>query len=642
MKKKILSIVLVLGMMLSLLSVTPVSASDTSAANTLPYFFNDFEDEATLATGNDVNIVDGGVGGSGKCLQITDENAWVSGAGGYKDRPIRDKNGNKFVGDIAGGSTVVISFYIKIPQELTNGNVLFWIDTNDDNKYPIAKFDKTNTEDWQKVTVSEVMKDTATKIEELKFRFGSHGDSTDLVAGDTTKALPRDFYIDDFEIAVYKKGLIKTDSVSNLHNYYMGFETGIGSIGMYTGDGYKNARETAINSCHTIQIVNNPAGSGKVLKYDMDNNRAADDTRLMIAGNKNTGQYDALYSPAGTIPTGCTLTLTFKYYLAQEMATENSPGFSAGFIDNTYVLSGTSFETSANEWHTATLSYTNNTDSDITGNQRAFWIRATSNYHSNNNTWKNASITDGTTYGDRTFYFDDFEMKITPNSDEPAAVAPITANLQLLEGEIAEGNTATFAQNFMSGDGVATDDSIVKLINTDENGNIGTLAYCSIDGDMTIPELPESGTLSFSVVPIDSSGVVGEVVSYSFVDVVGLIAEIESLEFANDGSATAKINIQNRKHDGSDINAVLVLVLYDEYGALVDYVEKAVVCENGDDILSSDTLKGQLKFTPNAENDAHSEIEFAEAYLWDCGAETSPSFKNTTMIEIAPDKSATK
>ena len=86
-----------------------------------------------------------------------------------------------------------------MPKELQTED-----DTDDGNKYPIATFDKANTSDWQKVTVSEVMKDTVTKIEELKFRFGSHGDSTDLVEGDTTKALPREFYIDDFEIIKFK------------------------------------------------------------------------------------------------------------------------------------------------------------------------------------------------------------------------------------------------------------------------------------------------------------------------------------------------------------------------------------------------------------------------------------------------------
>ena len=194
----------------------------------------------------------------------------------------------------------------------------------------------------------------------------------------------------------------------------------------------------------------------------------------------------------------------------------------------------------------------------------------------------------------------------------------------------------------MPGDGISTDASIVKLVNTDKGGDKGTLAYCSIDGYMNIPKLPEGGTVSFEVVPVDSSGCVGEVISYSYVDIVGLVAEIESVDFAIDESITAKINIQNRKHDGSDINAVLVLLIYDENGALVDYVEKAVICENGDDILSDDA-EGQLKFIPNiTTKPEHTQIKSAEAYLWDCNDAAIPSFTNTTMTEMAPDKSATK
>lgn len=642
MKNKILSIALVLGMMLSLLSITPVSATDITSANALPYFFNDFEDEISVATGDDVSIVDGGIGGSGKCLKITDENPWVSGTGGYKDRPIRDKDGNKLVGNIVGGSTVVFSFYIKIPQKLTKGDVLFWVDTDDGNKYPIATFDKANTSDWQKVTVSEVMKDTVTKIEELKFRFGSHGDSTDLIEGDATKALPREFYIDDFEIAVYKKGLIKADQISNMSGYYMGFESGSGSVSVMDG-GYWNIGSTLRTvGNRTYQVTESPTDNGKALKITMGDTDGWD-LGMRITSKTSSGQWDGNSTPATVIPKNATLTLTFKYYWAQEMSSETNPGFSIATTNGDFSMTGATFDTTANQWNTATLIYTNDTGATIDLSSKALWIRFY-RMGEEGTVWKKAKLASGETKnGARTVYLDDFSGKIVAagETETPDAVAPLTRDLQV-NGDFVEGNTVEFSQRFMPGDGVSADASIVKLVNTDAKGNKGTLAYCSINSEMTVPELPKGGTLSFELLPMDVSGSIGSVISYGYIDVVGFMAEIESLTFAGDGSATAKVNIQNRKHDGSDVNAVLVLLLYDEGGALVDYVEKAVLCENGDDILSTNATYGQLKFTPDLTNKPeHAEIKSAEAYLWDCG-EATPSFATTTMTEIASDKSATK
>lgn len=642
MKRRILSIALILGIMLSLLSITPVSASDTTAANTLPYFFNDFEDEAAIASGDDVMIVDGGLGGSGKCLKITDAKAWTSGAGGYIDRTIKDKNGNKLTGYIEGGSTIVFSFYIKIPQALTKGDVLFWVDTDDGTKYPIATFDKTNTTDWQKVTVSEITKDNAREIEELKFRFGSHGDSTDLVAGDSTKSLPREFYIDDFEITVYRKGMTDSETIANMSGYYMGFESGSGSISVMDG-GYWNIGSTlrAVGN-RTYQVVESPTNDGKSLKVTMGDTDGFD-LAMRLSSTTTSGQWDGMNGPSMVVPAGATVTLTFKYYWAQEMSSETNPGFCISTTNGDFSMEGTTFDTTAYQWNTATLSYTNETKATQDFSGKGLWIRFY-RMGQNSTVWKKKTLASGeTTNGARTVYLDDFSGKIvSPGAaEEPVVAAPVTSDLKTTDN-FAPGASISFTQSFASGDGIATDASIVKLVNTDQNGDKGTLAYCSIDGYMNVPKLPEGGTISFEVVPIDSAGCVGEAISYSYVDIVGMVAEIESVAFANDGSVTAKVNVQNRKHDGSDVNAVLVLLMYDENGALVDYIEKAIICKNGEDILSTAAL-GQLKFTPNVTTKPeHSQIESAEAYLWDCDDAQTPSFANTTMAEIAVDKSATK
>ncbi len=525
--KKSLAFILVLAVCISSFCVTVSAAHDN-----IPFFFNDYESSFIGVYHGDMSrvvIANGGAGGSAKCLKITDNTA------SYEDRTIVTTAGGGISGAVVGGSTLQISFYIKITQALSKGNVMFLVTTDSGTIYPIADFDKTNTTGWQKVSVTGTLPNAATRITAIKFRFGSHGTTTDLVDGDTT-GIARDFYLDDFTVEVLNSK--KADQLSNFDNYYASFDEGVRApIGLYAS-GYKNASTTEItDGQNTIQIVNNPAGKGRVVKYGIGANKGGDSSGLMFSDNISTDAYYARWAPAGTVPAKGTATIRFKYYLATEMATDNEPGFSASIGDDAgnqhkYIFEGSDFATTANEWHVATLTYTNSTDAEqILGDY--LWVRVCKNYHSNNRTWTAANKAEGETYGARTFYFDDLEMFITADGETvPAVETSAKSSNFVVTGNVAEGNNITFAHTFTpastSAAGV-TDASIVRLMNVTSSGEVASIATANISGTMTVPVTPaDSASMYFEVVPMGSDGTIGDVVTYAVPDapeIEGIIIE---------------------------------------------------------------------------------------------------------------------
>lgn len=633
MKRKILSIALVLGMMLSVLSITPVSASDTAVADSLPYFFNDFEDGASIFSQANTSIVDGGMGG-GKALQIVEGNTDTC-----KDYHIRKSSGSQLSGTIPAGATVKVSFWLKISTPLTQCDFsIISFDMSSVIGYPKGSGNKTST-DWQKVTIEFTAASDAS-FNSAMFRTGNAGLNCNPVVGGTAQAPGnRTYLIDDFEIAVYKKGLIKSEYYTTLHNYYVGFENGAGPLCIMVNNvGYPVAQSTAItNGSSTMQVVNNPNGSGKVLKYDMVSAARGDDQFLRMSKSTGTGNYAGYDNKlTGSVPAGSTITYTFKYYWAQEMKMDNSPAFSIYDGVGKYAT-GTDFSGTAGVWHTATLTYTNETNAAASVNWPQLRFCAPNDA---GKTWTVAEgnhtgfVNNGTSdFGNRTIYIDDINIKITPNNDAPDAVAPATSALEM-SGMFASGSKVTFAQNFTAQNSEATDESIVKLMNT-VGGLTRTVAYAKIGEEMTVPALPEEGTLSFCVVPVDSDNLVGEAVYYTYVEVVGFVASMELSDFAADGSVTAKVNMENMKRNQEGVNAVLVVLMYDAQGAMVKYDVKGIVCPYNTSI-SGDTAEGMLTVS-NAANAAT-----AEAYLWDCGTSALPTFKNTTMKEIVADITVNK
>jgi len=638
MKRKIISIALVLGMMLSVISITPVGASDTSVADGLPYFFNDFEDGVSIFSQTNTSIVDGGMGG-GKALQIVEGNSDTC-----KDYHIRKSDNNQLSGTIPQGATVKVSFWVKISTPLTQCDFsIISFDMSSKIGYPKGSGDKTST-DWQKVVIEFSPTADATFASAM-FRTGNAGLNCNPVVGGTAAAPgERTYLIDDFEIVVYEKGLIKAESYNNLHDYYVTFEGGAGPLAiMIPNVGYPVAQSTVTtNNSSTMQVVNNPDGEGKVLKYDMVSSARGDDQFLRLCKSSATGNWTGYNNKlTGSVPAGSTVTYTFKYYWAQEMKMDNNPAFSI-YDGVTHFATGSDFSGTAGVWHTATLTYTNETNAAASVNWPQLRFCGPNNAGT---TWTveegnhTGFVNNGTSdFGDRTVYIDDISIEITPN-DDPNLIAPTTSNL-MLTGDFVAGNVVRFTHDFTSGDSTLTDESIIKVVNT-VDGMTRTVSYAKIGEEMTVPALPENGTMSFVVLPIDSDGLVGQPVSYTYAEVVGFVASLELSEFAADGSVTAKVNMENMKHNQESVNAVLVVLMYDAQGAMVKYDAKGIVCAYNT-VISGDSEEGILTVLSDATDPALSCVATAEAYLWDCGTSGLPTFKNTTMKELAADITVVK
>ncbi len=198
------------------------------------------------------------------------------------------------------------------------------------------------------------------------------------------------------------------DYISDLTAYRMSFENGGSLRLMKSGVGYFNVQEASdtTNGSETFRIVANPNGFGKVVKLDIVGNKAGDASSIALSVNtaaNSTGIAKA------TLPAGATVTYTFKYYWPQEMESSNGPQFCIYNATGGIFATGTDFKTEANKWHTAVLTYTNNTGASIDiGNAQIRFCGA----NAPSRTWKAKTITDGTTYGARTVYIDNVTATI--------------------------------------------------------------------------------------------------------------------------------------------------------------------------------------------------------------------------------------
>lgn len=79
----------------------------------------------------------------------------------------------------------------------------------------------------------------------------------------------------------------------------------------------------------------------------------------------------------------------------------------------------------------------------------------------------------------------------------------------------------------------------------------------------------------------------------------------------------------------SETNAVMVVVLLDANGMILNTPHAEAIVQRADNSVTPATL------TVTTEGISGT-VDRAQAFLWDCGAEASPSIFNTTMIELMP------
>ena len=151
--------------------------------------------------------------------------------------------------------------------------------------------------------------------------------------------------------------------------------------------------------------------------------------------------------------------------------------------------------------------------------------------------------------------------------------------------------------------------------------------------------MPQDATLTFEVVPVDSEDVLGVKKVYTYAAVVGQDAKL-NISFAADGSAKAEVMIDNQRFDGSDINAVLIVVMLNDKNGIIRYDEKKIECVNGAKV--DETNGGTLTVETDNADPALSKVTKAAAFLWYCKDNTAFSFTNTTLEELVQDKTVAK
>lgn len=635
MKKKILSIALVLGMLLSLLSSVPVSA-DAASNRSLSYAFFDYEDG--VANLQDATIVDGGMAGSAKSLKYT------TSATTYEDKALTIDGTNPVTGTVPAGETLKVTFNLKLSRALTNGNLGLKLS---DGTVVDATFNPANT-DWQKVTFTKVAVEELA-LTSLAIRFGSSE-----AGGNVTTAAQHTYYIDDMELSC---AVVPGTAPMTFDDYTMDFENG--SSVTFNG-AHITAEGVSSGSDARGQLIADPTNPSNTvmsiyLASNVDGEGYKNGSREVMA-LRFAESTVSTNLPTGTIAPGETLKLTFRYYLPQEMESSNKPTFawlyrhgasSVGHlipVNDPYYNTGTTPATEANQWHTVEFKWTNNGTSDrvIGSAYNNFRIQASSNYHypAANKSWIVSGGSTSYNFGNRYMYFDDFRFTIGSDSSEggssePEGPAKPESSALAFTGTFAKGQQVTFSHTFSPATEGAADNSIVRLVAT-KDGKSASLGSCAVvGGSLTVPVIPEGASLKFEVVPKDSNGAVGDVVAYDYATVVGSYGAEIDLELSAAGVATAVVTAENYKVDGTDINAILVVLLYDRDGAVVGFDKKSIVCANEATVSGED---GTLVVTP-AEGVAAS-VTSAKAYLWYCNG--TPSLSSTTMETFAPSVSATR
>lgn len=547
--KKGLAVILALAVCISIICI-PASAvgSKSTSANGLPYMLCNYENEIVNISGGE--IVEGGMGGSGNALQLTT----TSG----QDHTLKNKWGSNFGATIPAGSTLRISFGVKF-AEAVEGNATFALISYQIGGYAAeCKVSSPAADEWYTVVMEKTLDEE--KIMQAAWLRCSGFEQTIL--------------IDDFEASIVPAD--KADQIENMDNYYASYEGEVAPFAIFDS-GYRNATTTErVVGAKTIQVVANPEGAGKVVKYTADTTVGAASTDLLISNSTSTGQYEGGKAPAGIVNPGETATIRFKYYLGTAISPDNNPGMSVLMKDINNVehyFEGETIATTAGVWHTAVLTYTNDTEEAVEFGGKYTWLRLCKNYAAVSGSMKAAVITEGTN-GDRVIYFDDMEMYITGAEEELPVLSELAKSSDfVINGAAVAGRLVSYAHSFTpataSEEGV-TDASVVRIVNYTTTGEKAVIDYCGISENFIFPETPEdSERMAIEVVPVGSDGTVGEVVEYAIPAIpesISIARTIGGITVSTDEAITDAKLIFVKYADGKmaacDISTTVSLVAY--------------------------------------------------------------------------------
>lgn len=613
--KKAISVLLCLALCIG---ITPIFSVSAVAGESLPYYFEDFEDKnpevAEGTTYGAVSIATPGAGGSEGCLKFVASNQPLSG-GQPKISP--DFTINSSLGTVPQDGKIRITFMLRLEKPLTSNKVNVIMSNGTSWMYfnPVSgkTFDNASTE-WQQVVLqTEIEKGVS--LNRIQIRFGDYGSgynaTTDAESGYTGERI---YYLDDISMQVLSPGAIPpvlNKTSMSLENYYVDFEEN-GTTGYIGGYGKSVASTTDINKGqYSYQVVADPDNSSnRVMRWTYFDGGQGNDA-LMICKN-GTGTSSC---PSLTLEDGETLNFTFKIRNTEVLTAGNI----AVKMSGDKWLNTTFDETNTTGWQTVSLSYTNNSGADYTST----WFEL--RFGSSSNVYNYAANKEAgeTNYGERTVYIDDFKAWI----ENPAEVYPTVEHFTV-NGTAYINEAVTFDYDFAPAKTTGTDECFVKMLVTDEEDVTATIATGSAKEPFVIPENAAGKTVSFEIIPIDSDGYVGAPKTVS-AEVRKRYEVVFDLSDFTGNSVTADVSIENYKADGSDINSMLIVAIFDAQGGLVKIDSKNIVCLNASNVTDS--------LTVTADNTDLPEAASARAFLWNCYNEGQNTLFNTKMSEIVPD-----
>lgn len=615
--KKAISVLLCLALCIGIIPSLSVFAA---AGESLPYYFEDFEDkDPEVAKGSDygaVSIETPGAGGSEGCLKFVAANQPITGG---QPQISPDFTINCNLGTVPQDGKIRLSFMLKLGKKLNANNVIAVMHDGTGYMYfdPVSgkTFDNTSTE-WQQVVLqTEVKKGVAFKS--IQIRFGNYGmaynATTDAENGYTGERI---YYLDDVSMQVISPGAIppvlnKTNM--SLENYYVDFEEN-GTTGYLGGYGLAVASTTARDKGqYSYQVVADPDNSSnRVMRWTYTDSGQGNDA-LMICKN-GTGTSAC---PSITMENGETLHFTFKIRNTEVLTAGNI----AIKLSGEKWINATFDPTNTTDWQTVSLSFTNNTGAKY----KSTWFELRFGSSSNVYNYAKNLETGETKYGKRTVYIDDFKAWV----EDPAEVYPTVENFKIT-GDAYINEAVVFDYDFTPANQTGTDECFIKLMVTDDQGVTATAASGSANEPFVIPDNLAGKTITFEIIPIDSDGYVGAP-QYVSTEVYKRFEILFDLSDFAGNSVTADVSIENYKVDGSSINSMLIVAIFDAQGGLVKIGSKNVVCPNGNKVTD--------KLTVTADNAKLPAAASAKAFLWNCNDtdEEQETLFNTKMTELAPD-----
>ena len=216
------------------------------------------------------------------------------------------------------------------------------------------------------------------------------------------------------------------------------------------------------------------------------------------------------------------------------------------------------------------------------------------------------------------YYVDDVTFDLP---DETTAHPEPYATDLSIAGDPIEGETLLFDYTFNSDEGLAEGNSVVRVLKDLGGGKYITLAQIVRTGgapvSFTIPESATDSKLRFEVMPVtvaDSE----EIITYGAIyattsDTIKKAQVIEPVLNSFDAassSITGRLYVENNVSGAETLNLVLIVVVCDENGGLINYGSKAISVA---DANSGEIALAVSTVVPSAMG---VEVAYAKAYVW--------------------------